>query len=125
VAPLSFQLTEEPLPGHLGLIRLAGAVDLYAAPEFKECVNWMIGRGKTKLIVDLSRATLVDFTTLGVLVSGMKSLRIRGGTLAIVCPDTGMADIFAVTGLDRVLAVHATLEAARTELESDHSIEQT
>jgi anti-sigma B factor antagonist len=122
MALMSFEITEESLSGDLALIRLAGAVDLYAAPELKECMNRMIGRGTRRLIFDLSRATYIDSTTLSVVVSGMKSLRVRGGTLAVVCPDAGMAKAFAVTGLERVLSVHDTLEAALTGLDGDHKV---
>lgn len=114
---MNFHIGEESLAGDLIIIRLEGEVDLYAAPELKDHVNGAIERGKTKLILDLSQATFIDSTTLGILVSGMKRLRPRGGMLAVLCPDPTMARIFDITGLNRMFSVHDTLDAAIAALE--------
>ena len=99
------------------IIKLQGEVDLYAAPDLKEHVNSAIESGKTLLILDLSEATFIDSTTLGILVSGMKRLRPRGGRLAVLCPDPTMAKIFDITGLNRMFSVHETREDAIAALE--------
>lgn len=116
---MNFHIADETLPGELLVIKLEGEVDLYAAPELKEHVNGAIERGKTKLILDLSAATFIDSTTLGILVSGMKRLRPRGGMLAVLCPDPTMARIFDITGLNRMFSVHETLDEAVAALEDD------
>ena len=54
-------------------------------------------------MVDLSKATFIDSTTLGVLVGGVKRLRPAGGSLALVCTDENITKIFEITGLDRGL----------------------
>ena len=68
--------------------------------------------------VDLSKATFIDSTTLGVLVGGVKRLRPAGGSLALVCTDENITKIFEITGLDRVFPIHSSreeaLEAVRT-----------
>jgi anti-sigma B factor antagonist len=115
---MNFHISEENLAGDLIIIRLEGEVDLYAAPELKDRVNGAIEKGRNKLILDLSEATFIDSTTLGILVSGMKRLRPRGGLLAVLCPDPTMARIFDITGLNRMFSVHETLDAAIAALES-------
>ena len=114
---MNFHIGEESLAGDLIIIKLEGEVDLYAAPELKDHVNGAIERGKNKLILDLSEATFIDSTTLGILVSGMKRLRPRGGMLAVLCPDPTMARIFDITGLNRMLSVHETIEEALADRE--------
>jgi anti-sigma B factor antagonist len=114
---MNFHIGEDSLPGDLIVIKLEGEVDLYAAPELKDHVNGAIERGHNKLILDLSEATFIDSTTLGILVSGMKRLRPRGGMLAVLCPDPTMARIFDITGLNRMFSVHDTLDDAITALE--------
>jgi len=118
---MNFHIGEESLAGDLIIIKLEGEVDLYAAPELKDHVNGAIERGKTKLILDLSDATFIDSTTLGILVSGMKRLRPRGGMLAVLCPDPTMARIFDITGLNRMFSVHETLDAAIAALDESVS----
>ena len=117
MAVLNFHIEDEPLHGELMVIKLQGEVDLYAAPDLKEHVNSAIESGKTLLILDLSEATFIDSTTLGILVSGMKRLRPRGGRLAVLCPDPTMAKIFDITGLNRMFSVHETREDAIAALE--------
>jgi anti-sigma B factor antagonist len=115
---MNFHIEDESYKEDSIVIRLQGEVDLYAAPELKDHVNRAIESGKTKLILDLSEATFIDSTTLGILVSGMKRLRPRGGMLAVLCPDPTMARIFDITGLNRMFSVHDTLDAAMAALES-------
>jgi anti-sigma B factor antagonist len=107
------------------VIKLQGEVDLYAAPELKDHVNGAIESGKTKLVLDLTEATFIDSTTLGILVSGMKRLRPRGGMLAVLCPDPTMARIFDITGLNRMFSVHDTLEGALAALDSTTPAQQS
>lgn len=116
---MNFHIRKESLSESLILLRLEGEDDLSAAPELKGCVDAVIDLGATKLIMDLSAATYIDATTLGILIGTLKRLRRRGGNLAVVCPDPGMARIFSITGLDRMFLVEPTLEAAVTALEVD------
>ena len=89
-----------------------GEVDLYTAPEFKERMVELIESGKKQIVVDLSKATFIDSTTLGVLVGGVKRLRPAGGSLALVCTDENITKIFEITGLDRVFPIHSSREEA-------------
>ena len=79
----------------------------------------MIEEGKKKVVVDLSEATFIDSTTLGVLVGGVKRLRPSGGSLALVCTDQNIQKIFEITGLDRVFPIHETREAALASVASE------
>jgi anti-sigma B factor antagonist len=115
---MNFHIEDESHKEDSMVIKLQGEVDLYAAPELKDHVNRAIESGKTKLVLDLSEATFIDSTTLGILVSGMKRLRPRGGMLAVLCPDPTMARIFDITGLNRMFSVHDTLEGALAALDS-------
>ena len=94
------------------MIELGGEVDLYTAPEFKERMVELIEYGKKQIVVDLSKATFIDSTTLGVLVGGVKRLRPAGGSLALVCTDQNITKIFEITGLDRVFPIHSSRDEA-------------
>ena len=122
---MNFHIEDESHKADSIVIKLQGEVDLYAAPELKDHVNRAIESGKTKLVLDLSEATFIDSTTLGILVSGMKRLRPRGGMLAVLCPDPTMARIFDITGLNRMFSVHDTLESALAALDATTSAQQS
>lgn len=95
-------------------IALAGEIDMYTSPEFRDDLRSCIERGASEVIVDLSAATFIDSTFLGIVLGGMRSLRERGGEISVVCPDS-IRRTFEITGLDRVLTfAEAPVEAAET-----------
>ena len=110
---MNFHIDDESIDAETHVIELGGEVDLYTAPEFKERLVQVIEDGKKQLVVDLSKATFIDSTTLGVLVGGVKRLRPSGGSLALVCTDQNITKIFEITGLDRVFPIHASREEAQ------------
>ncbi|MBA2421124.1 MAG: STAS domain-containing protein [Thermoleophilaceae bacterium] len=118
---MNFNIQDEEIDSTTHVIELGGEVDLYTAPEFKERLVQLIESGKTQIVVDLSQATFIDSTTLGVLVGGVKRLRPAGGSLALVCSDQNITKIFEITGLDRVFGIHETRdEALASVAQSEH-----
>ena len=96
----------------LGLLTLTGEVDLYTAPRFKDDLVALIEDGATDVVVDLSGVTFIDSTALGVIISGVKRLHERDGRLAIVAGSRPVVRILDITGLDKVLTIFETREAA-------------
>jgi anti-sigma B factor antagonist len=115
---VNFQINDEEIDSGTHVIELGGEVDLYTAPEFKERMVQLIESGKKQIVVDLSQATFIDSTTLGVLVGGVKRLRPAGGSLALVCTDENITKIFEITGLDRVFPIHDSREEALAAVSS-------
>ena len=113
---MNFHIDDESIDAETHVIELGGEVDLYTAPEFKERMVQVIEQGKKQVVVDLSKATFIDSTTLGVLVGGVKRLRPSGGSLALVCTDQNISKIFEITGLDRVFPIHGSREEALQSL---------
>lgn len=101
-----FRVDTERIDDRTAVIAVAGEVDLYTAPELKRELVEVIDQGVRKVVVDLSEATFIDSTTLGVLLSGVKRLRPVGGELAVVCTDRNIRKIFEITLLDRVFSIH-------------------
>jgi anti-sigma B factor antagonist len=113
---VNFHINDQEIDATTHVIELGGEVDLYTAPEFKERMVQLIESGKKQIVVDLSQATFIDSTTLGVLVGGVKRLRPSGGSLALVCTDQNITKIFEITGLDRVFPIHGSRDDALSEL---------
>ena len=112
---MNFDIKTEQVNENAYVISLAGEVDLYTAPEFKQQLLEVIAQGGKDVIVDFTNTTFIDSTTLGVLVGGLKRLRPDGRTLALVCSDPNITKIFEITGLDKVFPIHATrAEAVET-----------
>ncbi len=109
---MNFDVSTEKLSDTQYVISLAGEVDLYTAPEFKQQLLDVISQGAKSVIVDFSNTTFIDSTTLGVLVGGVKRLRTNDGQLSLICSDRNITKIFEITGLDRVFTIHETRDAA-------------
>ena len=118
---MNFDIKTEQLSDDSYVISLAGEVDLYTAPEFKQQLLEVIDQGAKAVIVDLSGTTFIDSTTLGVLVSGVKRLRPNDGRLSLVCSDRNITKIFEITGLDRVFTIYPTRVEAVEQLDGGGS----
>jgi anti-sigma B factor antagonist len=103
---MNFDIKTEQLSGDAYVVSLAGEVDLYTAPEFKQQLLEVIGEGAKEVVVDLTDTTFIDSTTLGVLVGGVKRLRSNDGQLSLVCGDRNITKIFEITGLDKVFTIY-------------------
>ncbi len=115
---MNFDISTEKLREDAYVISLSGEVDLYTAPEFKQQLLEVVGRGGKEVVVDLSNTTFIDSTTLGVLVGGVKRLRPNGGQLALVCSDRNITKIFEITGLDKVFPIYASRTEAVERIDS-------
>ena len=114
---MNFEIQTEQLGEGSYVISLAGEVDLYTAPEFKQQLLDVISQGGRNVIVDFTNTTFIDSTTLGVLVGGVKRLRTNEGQLSLVCNDRNITKIFEITGLDRVFTIHQTRNEAVDQLQ--------
>jgi anti-sigma B factor antagonist len=115
---MNFDIKTEQLGDDSFVISLAGEVDLYTAPEFKQQLLEVIGQGGKQVIVDFSNTTFIDSTTLGVLVGGVKRLRTNEGQLSLVCSDRNITKIFEITGLDRVFTIYSSRDEAVSKLKA-------
>jgi anti-sigma B factor antagonist len=113
---MDFQVVTTDLGDGVAVASVVGEADLYTAPELKQALSRLIDDGAHSVLVDLSRTTFLDSTTLGVLMGAVRKLRPRGGQIAISCSDPNICKIFEITLLDRIFAIFATNEAAIAQL---------
>jgi anti-sigma B factor antagonist len=114
---MNFGIKTEQLDEQRAVIALKGEVDLYKAPEFKSELIRVIEGGTQNVVIDLTDTTFIDSTTLGVLISGLKRVRPKGGQLPLVITDRNIKKIFDITGLDRVFPIYEARSSALEELE--------
>lgn len=94
------------------VVEVAGELDLYTAPSFRETVlEAADGDDLPRVIVDFQRLGFIDSSGLGAIVACLKHLRERGGELTLVAPEgSGLRRLLDLTGLDRVLTLSATVD---------------
>lgn len=108
----TFSVSSERPSDRLGIVSLGGEVDIYTAPQFKECMLELLDSGVRDLIVDLAEVTFIDSTALGVLIGGVRRVHGVGGSMALVVASRPVERVLTITGLDRVFAIHATRKGA-------------
>lgn len=94
------------------VINVVGEVDVFTAPTLDEALSSAIADGGTCVVADLSGVDFLDSTGLSVLVKALKRIREADGSLDVVVTADRVAKVFRLTGLDKLIPLHATLEAA-------------
>src|SRR5271154_2323673 len=114
---MDFKLATADLGAGIFIVSVAGEVDLATAPELKDTLSDVIDAGARGVLVDLSQATFIDSTTLGVLMGAVKRLRPVGGEVTIACDDPNIRKIFEITLLDRIFHIFPSADAGIAHLE--------
>ncbi len=107
----AFGILQRELDKRTSVISIEGELDLSTAPRLKWILVDSLQAGHSQLVVDLSLATFMDSTALGVLVGVKRSLAV-GARLAIVCTRPAVLKIFEFSGLDGVFAIFPALDEA-------------
>jgi anti-sigma B factor antagonist len=87
-------------------------VDVYTSPRLKQELADAVEAGCTDVVVDLEGVNFIDSSGLGVLVSGLRRVKERSGTMRLVCTKDGILKIFRITGLDKVFPIFASADEA-------------
>lgn len=102
----------------LVLVELAGELDIYTVPGFRQDVE-RFDPSEVQLVIDLSEVTLLDSSGLGALVSLLNRARGSQGRLGLVCPHRHLRRVFEITGLRRSFVFGDDLESVRAGLAGD------
>ena len=109
---MAFAIEDRSVDTDTHVVSVAGEIDLFTAPEFKQRVSAPIDEGRTHVVVDLTETTFIDSSSLGVLIGAHRRLRRLEGQLVIVCSNDAIAKTFRITGLDGVFTIVTTLDEA-------------
>jgi len=94
------------------VVDLTGEIDVHTAPLLRESVSNLLSAGHHHLVVDMERVDFLDSTGLGVLVGGLKRVRVHDGSLHLVCTQEKILKIFEITGLSKVFPIYPTVDEA-------------
>lgn len=94
------------------VLTLAGELDVATAPCFRKHLAAAIETGATKVVVDLSRVTFMDLAGIGTLVAALCRTRWARGSICLVGPNREVSRLLSLSGVDSVLPVYLTTDAA-------------
>jgi anti-sigma B factor antagonist len=90
----------------------SGEFDLHAAPELRDLLCRLMELGTKDFVVDLSDATFIDSTAIGVLTGRLRHLEAEGGSLVLVTTNRSVLRTMGIAGMDRVFEIYPTLAEA-------------
>ena len=94
------------------VVAVEGEIDVYTAPKLRDALTELVASGSYHLVVDMEGVEFLDSTGLGVLVGGLKKVRVHDGSLQLVCTQERLLKIFRITGLAKVFTIHDSTDAA-------------
>ena len=92
------------------VVYLAGELDLYNAEEVRDALADALARSPRRIVIDMADVAFVDSTALGVLIEARSKL--GAGGLALARPQTETRRALQVSGLDRHLSIHGSVDEA-------------
>lgn len=105
-------LVESTERGSWTVFDVKGEVDLDTAPLLKAELAQAVRSGARNIAVNLQGVEFLDSSGLGVLIGTLKRCKEAGGSLALVAPRRPVQKILSITGLDKVFAIHDTVDEA-------------
>jgi len=97
----------------VGVVTVRGEIDLANSATLRQVVTdeqrAVAAAGGTVVVVDLAEVTFLDSSGLAVLVAVDRNPEAR---MRVVVATRAVERVLALTGLDRTLEVHASLDAA-------------
>jgi anti-sigma B factor antagonist len=80
---------------------------------FEQHIDELLATGKSRIVVDFSRATILDSTGISTLIRGLWKARAMGGDMRLACLESRVRSLFVTTRLlTNVFDAYATVEEA-------------
>ncbi len=98
--------------GGLPIIASPAEIDIANAHELCEALIAACDTEHCTVVMDLTQTLLCDSNALNVLVRARKRTAAGGGELRLVIRDASLLRVFAVTGIDRMFPIFASLPEA-------------
>ncbi|MEU5666054.1 STAS domain-containing protein [Streptomyces longwoodensis] len=95
------------------VLALRGELDHESAVQLDEAADQVLGGTRRPvLVVDCADLEFCDSSGIGCLVRLYQGLAAHGAVLRLAAVPVSVARVFALTGLDQAIPVHATLDEA-------------
>ena len=103
----------EPFDEHGSVIIVEGDLDLETAPQLGEVISGQIAAGHRHLVVDLSDATFLDSSAMGMLLHAVAPLRGDAAAAVVLAGVHGIVErSLAISGIGAMFSNFDTTEAA-------------
>lgn len=109
---ITTEISSHRTSSSIAVIEAPASFDIYNAPVVRELAITLQADGVTGIIVDLTAATYLDNTALGVVAGTCARLRPTDGRIVVAAAAEPTARMFRVTGLTKIVPLFATCQEA-------------
>lgn len=95
--------------GDFDLLTPIGELDLATYAQLRDRINDQLNAGRANLVLDLTGASFLDSTALGLFIGARRRTYSAGGSFTVICSASQMR-LFTLTKLDKVFDVRPSLE---------------
>lgn len=114
------QVTVEPRE-NFTILHLRGEFDTFYCALLQKEIDGLISSGVNRIALNLRLVKFINSTALGAIIKASKILNANGGKLVIARPSVFCKDIIEKVGLDRVVPMFDSDEAAGVALVAERS----
>jgi anti-sigma B factor antagonist len=111
-APTTFEIRDRAAGPTTHVVVASGEIDLHAAPSLREILSSLTEQGSCHVVLDMSEATFLDSSAIGVLVGHLRAIQTTGGRLTVACANENVLRILQVSGVAQALTIRPTVEEA-------------
>ena len=104
------------------VLEVRGELDMATSPQLRQILLRLVEAGDRQVVVDLAGVSFMDSSGLGALVEAYKALRAVDGRLALAAVQPAVRNVLTVTSVDRVIALHDTVQAAEVDVPSPDDV---
>jgi anti-sigma B factor antagonist len=94
------------------VISLDGTLNARSADQVKDAFRQAVGEGMCRVVLDLSSVPFIDSSGLAALVSGLKTLNEKNGSLKLASLQSQADLLFKLTMFDKVFEIFADVDTA-------------
>jgi anti-sigma B factor antagonist len=106
------EITQKTLDEETCIISLDGTLNARSADQVKETFRDVAAKGITKVVLDLGDVPFIDSSGLAALVSGLKTLNEKEGSLKLASLQSQADLLFRLTMFDKVFEIYPDVDSA-------------
>lgn len=116
----ALQVSTTPGADGITVIAVSGELDFSSAPRLRLALRAVLTAARRPyILLDLAGLVFMDSSGLGLVISGFKGARARGGMVVLAAMPDNTARLMRVAGLTRLLPPHATVAEAHAALSAE------
>ncbi|UCC86551.1 MAG: STAS domain-containing protein [Anaerolineales bacterium] len=112
------EITQRTIGEEMCVISLDGTLNARSAEQVKDAFREVAGKGIRQVILDLGNVPFIDSSGLAAMVSGLKTLNEKDGSLKLASLQSQADLLFKLTMFDKVFELFSDVDSAIQSFES-------